>query len=323
MVNMAVQMLAVQEHLTKMIEGVIDQATNGSERSRQSSAGVLGVSDIGNCREYVRRVIVAEEPSHTPNSYNQAAFNGTAIGDKIENAMIESYPDDGWIKQGVVVVKMKAGGFELSLSGHPDLYNRTDLIDFKTMDGLGVIRRSGPSMQQRFQTVLYADALIKRGDMDKDCTLSLVYLDRSGSENTPVVWSRPYAEAEVEEARLWFEDVVYAVAHKEFTSRDPSREWCFACCPFAVACRGEDTDAEGLITDPLVIDAVKVYTEAHDTIKAAEKDKKSAASILIGLNGSVGTHTVRTIEIGESVIPETTRRGYRRLDLRPVRKRKP
>jgi hypothetical protein len=310
-----------QQHMAGIVEQAIEEATNGSSRSRQSKANVLGVSDIGMCHEYVRRMIVGEEPSQEVHTYDMAAFVGTALGDKAEDAMIAAYPNVDWTKQAEVVVRLEVRGFELNIPGHPDLYSRTDLIDFKSKDGLGVIKRTGPSDQERFQRALYAKALIEQGEMDEECWLHNVYLDRSGGDPKPVVWSSRFTWAEVEEAVEWIDNVLYAIQQGEEAQRDPSREWCWACCPFAPQCRGmDDSDVEGKIEDPFVLEAIRIYVEASADIKALDKDKRSAASVLSGYDGGVtDSHKFRWIDVGESPVPAYTRAGYRRLDIRPLR----
>ena len=308
--------------MQSLVGSAIRAATRETDRSAQSAASVLGVSDIGVCREQARRMILGEQPTQDVYRYDGASFVGTAVGDHAEAAVLTWDSDGGWVKQASVTVKIAAHGFMLNLPGHPDLYRRGDLVEFKSKDGLGVWAKSGPDLQQRFQTTLYAKALVDDGLMDADAMLHLVYVDRSGRDPDPVVHSRPYSPFEVLEIEEWLDDVLYAVIHDEEASRDKPREWCFAACEFAPACRGTDTDVQGLLEDPLVLDAVRVYTEAQAVITAATKDKKSAESVLRDISGSTGEYTIRWIEVGPTVVPEQTRAGYRRLDLRPIRARK-
>jgi hypothetical protein len=309
--------------LQSIVSNVIDRTTNDSGRSRQAAAGILGVSDVGVCREYVRRVIVREQPSQTPHTYDLAAFVGTAVGDHIESAFVDMFPQREWVKQTQVEVRLQVRDYLLTIPGHPDLFSRTDLIDFKTRDGLGVVRRTGPTDQERYQRALYAYALIEAGLMDSDCWVHNVYLDRSGADNQPVVWSERYDPAVITEAAEWLSDALYAVEMGEEASRDKPREWCWACCPFAPKCRGEDdTDVEGRVDDPVFIDAVRVYTDAKAIIAAAEKDKKSAASVLRDVSGTVGDFKVRWVNVGPTVVPEQHRSGFSRLDVRAVNRRK-
>jgi hypothetical protein len=137
-----------------------------------------------------------------------------------------------------------------------------------------------------------------------------------------VVFSEPYDEAIVAQAIEWLDDVLYAVQMDEFAMRDPAREWCWACCPFAPQCRGEqDSDVSGLIDDPVYLEAIDVYLTSSEQIKALEKDRKSASSALRGAEGRTETHSVRWIEVGASEVPATTRSAYSRLDIRPIRTR--
>jgi hypothetical protein len=315
--------LVIESILGAGVTAAIDQSTNGSDRSRQSKANVVGVSDVGGCREYVRRVIVDEEPSQEVHTYDLAAFIGSAIGDHMEDALIAAHPGERYVKQDEVTVTLEVRGYVLNIPGHPDLYSWNNLIDFKSVNGLGVVRRAGPTDQQRFQRVLYAKALIDAGKMDPDAWVHNVYIDRSGADSTPVVWSAPYDPREVEEAVEWLSDVIYAVQQDEEASRDKPREWCYACCPFAPACRGEDdTDVEGLIEDPFILEAIEVYNAAKEAIALAEKDKKSAASVLEQVEGRTPTHIVRWVNVGESTVAYT-RSGYRRLDVKPIPKKRP
>lgn len=136
-----------------------------------------------------------------------------------------------------------------------------------------------------------------------------------------MVWSSPFSWGEVDEAIAWLDDVLYAVQMGEEAYRDPPREWCWATCPFAPQCRGvDDSDVEGKITDPFVIEAIKIYEESKAQIKSLEKDKKSAESVLRGITGSTDDHTIRWIEVGGTHV-EFDRAAYSRLDLRPVRRK--
>lgn len=322
-------------YIYRVVRRQIERLNTESERSAQSASNVLGVSDIGLCREKARRMILNEEPTQQVSRYDLAAFIGTAVGDALERGIVTetvgmaSTADDGevesgwWVRQDTVDVHLTVRGWKLRLVGHPDLYCPTDLIDFKTKNGLGVVRKSGPSQKEIFQTALYAAGLIRAGRMSEPCWLHLVYLDRSGEDTEPYIHSRLFSWAEFWAAEEWLDDVLYAVEHHEEASRDKPREFCWAACEFAPACRGEDTDVEGLITDPEVIDALTVRAEAMETMKMADKDKRSAESILRRVSGSTGEWRIRSIEIPETVVPEQTRAGYTRLDIRPVRAKKP
>jgi hypothetical protein len=265
-------------------------------------------------------MIVGEEPSQEVHRYDLAAFIGTAVGDHMEDALIRSDPEGGWVKQAEVIVELSVRDWLVKIPGHPDIYNRQHLIDFKTKEGLSVVKAGGPSLNDRFQRVLYAAALIRDGKMDEDCMLHNVYVDRTGAETTPYVHSEPFSWALVVEAIEWLADVIYAVQHDEEASRDKPRDWCFAACPFAPKCRGvDDSDVEGLITDEELIVATKVYNEAKDRKSQAERDQKAAAAALRGINGSTGEWKFRWVSVPPTDIAAFTKRGYDRLDMRRVK----
>ena len=303
--------------LSATIKAVIDDSTNNSVRSKQSKNHVLGVSDIGGCREYVRRMIVAEPFSHEPDGYNLASFVGTAVGDHIERAVARWYQDKGLDAETQLSVKIALPN-GVVLNGHPDLVVEDVVVDFKTVDGLGVVRRH-PRRQHRWQVTLYTAALMLQGRLTDHPTCVLVYLDRSGEETTPHVVMWEYDSRDLDEIVDWIDDVIYALANNEEASRDKPRDWCFACCPFAGACRGGDSDVTGLIEDEDFIAAVKTYREAGERARQAERDKKAAASELSGLSGSTGEFSVRWINVGATVVPEQVRAAYSRLDIRPIR----
>jgi hypothetical protein len=303
--------LLLQEQVSKALHARMAE----SDRSEWSASHKIGVSDIGHCREYLRRIIMAEPFSDEQDDYS-AAFMGTAIGALAEEAMERAFPGDR--TQLSVTVNLQIGDYLLQIPGHPDWVHGDTLVDFKTKDGLGVVKRAGPTEQQWFQVALYAKALIDKGELPVDCWLSLVFIDRSGREKEPVAFSRRFDQALVEEAMRWLEDVIYAIQHGEEASRDKPRDWCFSACPYATACRGTDTDVEGVIDDPLVIEAKRVYLETAEILKAAEKDKKSALSVLKGRHGVIDGYVLRWVDIPATEIKPGYRAGYSRISLKPV-----
>lgn len=298
----------------------IETAMTESTRSLWAKDKRIGVSDIGHCREYVRRMMLQMPFSDEQNNFTLAALVGTAVGDHLEDAVVAQQPGV-WTKQGQVTVRLRWKDVEIRLPGHPDLYSRSEVRDYKTRDGLGVVRRGGPSQNERYQLSLYTRALIESGEVDEDARCTLIYVDRSGAERTPHVETWVYDPAIAQEAEEWLGDVLYAITHEEESSRDRERSWCYACCPFATACRGEDSDAEGLIQDEEIIKAVRAYVAASAAEKVAKAEKDAAKAALVGISGSTGEYVVRPVEVGPSSY-EVNREGYVRTDIRPVRKRK-
>lgn len=304
--------------MATMLRQAVDAAMNESDRSKWAESNHLGVSDIGTCHEYVRRMILGVPWVDEQDNF-AAAFVGTAVGEHVERAMAAKFPDVE--VQRKVVVHLRVRGYELDLPGTADIIIGEDgLIDVKTKDGLGVVRRAGLTQQQVFQLVLYTAALIQEGRLPADPMIGCAFIDRSGREPDPFVFGFRYTEALLAEAIAWLDDVIYAIENGETARKDPPRAWCFACCPYASDCRGGDTDVEGLLEDPIIKNAVDVYTESNAIIKQAEKDKKSAVSILEGISGSTGDYTVRWIDIGPSEVA-FTRNAYKRIDIRPIKRK--
>ena len=304
--------------MATLLRKAIDSSMGESDRSKWAESNHLGVSDIGTCHEYVRRMILGVPWVDEQDDF-AAAFVGTAVGELTERALKRLMGDDVEI-QRKVVLHLTIRGYELELPGTADIVLTEDgLLDVKTKDGLGVVRRSGLTLQQKFQLVLYAAALIAEGTLTEDAMIGCAFIDRSGREPDPFVFGFKWSRALLDEAIAWIDDVIYAIEQDEVAEKDPPRTWCFECCPYASDCRGGDTDVEGVIVDPEVVEAARVYRESLDIIKAAEKDKKSAVSVLQHVTGSTGEYTVRWIEVGQSDVA-FTRRAHRRIDVKPVRR---
>jgi PD-(D/E)XK nuclease superfamily len=309
--------------MATLLRQAIDASMSESDRSKWAESGHLGVSDIGTCHEYVRRMILGIPWVDEQDNF-AAAFVGTAVGEHVERAFKALLGGDVEI-QRKVTVHLRVRGYDLDLPGTADII-LTDkgLLDVKTKDGLGVVRRTGLTQQQVFQLVLYTAALIQEGVLELTDTGPMVgcaFVDRSGREPDPFVFGFQYTEALFGDAIAWLDDVIYAIEQDEVARKDPPRQWCFATCPYASDCRGGDTDVEGLLVDPEVVEAARIYRESNDLIKAAEKDKKSALSVLDGLSGSTGEFTVRWIDIPGGPV-SFQRNGYKRIDIRPVKRGK-
>lgn len=310
------------------VHTAITDSMRYSTRSEWANANKIGVSDIGGCREYVRRTIIDEEFTDPQENF-AAAFVGTAVGDYAEKALQAfadaNHPEWHVQTQLSVTVRLVIYGFELRLPGHPDGLLKTPekhvVLDFKSKDKLGTTRRQGPEDKQRFQVTLYTKALIDSGEIDEDkawCVLT--FIDRSGSEPRPVSFAWKYDPAILQQAEQWMEDVIYAVQHGEETSRDMPRSWCWEVCPRATACRGFDTDVEGVIDAPHIVEAAAQYKEANAAMRQLEKDKESAKSVLRGVAGVAGDWVVRWIDVPPTTVAEQERAGYKRLDIRAVPK---
>jgi len=306
--------------MTGLLGDYVRELIDGSMRESPRSLFArtkLGVSDIGHCHEYARRVIVGAERDQGQDNY-LAAFVGTAVGAALEAEYAKRI--DTALIQSEVVVKLDVYDYRLRIPGHPDVVDEANdlVIDFKTVDGLGVPRNTGATQQQKFQVSLYANELIAQGTLTPQCTCAVVFVDRSGRDPEVIVDEWTYDEGIVEEAESWLSDVIYAVVNNEEASKDKPRSWCFACCEFAPSCRGLDTDVSGLITDPIALDAIRVYKEATEREKAARKDRESAESVLHNVSGMTPEWNVRWVEVPGGHV-EYDRRSYQRLTISPNR----
>lgn len=290
----------------------IQEATTSTERALQQADFRLGMSDLGHCHEYARRMIKQEPFSDERDK--TAAFLGSVIGEGVESALHRKHPD--WLFQQEIVTTLPSG---LRIPGHPDVIDPTTplVADNKTKDGFEVIKKMGHTQQQRFQKHGYAAGCIQAGLVPEEgLMVANVYIDRSGSEIRPYVIAEPYDPGVLEEIDAWIEDVLYAVRNDEESSRDMPRDWCERFCEYFSSCRLYDTDVTGLLEAPDVLSAIEVYEEGKALEKEGKKKKDQAKTVLEGVVGHTPTHTLRWIEIGATTIPETHRAGYARLDLR-------
>lgn len=311
--------LVINEALSRVLAAEVHQAIvdfgDNSQRSMQSRNHVLGVSDIGGCREYVRRMILDEPFSDHPTAYSLASFVGHAVGNYAETTLGAAWAGQGKVDTQVEVQIALPNG--VVLRGHPDLVGEAIVVDFKTVDGLAVVKAGGRT-QHRWQVILYAAALIHMERLPENALCALVYIDRSGVEVVPHVEVWRYDPHLLDPINEWVNDVLYAIQYDEEASRDKPREFCWAACPYVRSCRGTDTDVTGLIEDEDAILATKAYLDAARRAKEAERDRKTAAAALVGVSGATDEHQVRWIHVNETTVETFTKRGYDRLDIRPV-----
>lgn len=335
------------------IHDTIQHASNNTDRSKQQQDFRLGASNIGHCRQHAVYLIRQEEPTDVRDK--SAAFYGTVAGDAIEQHIAKI--DKRWIIQPEGFSKFLSGGgvgthadlvmpwknsvtveqFEARQKERAEAFQRIadgeadvevpeqvfvqGVRDLKSKDKLDYVKLYGPTQQQIFQLHQYVNACIEDGLLngDEPIWISDIYFDRSGSQHQPYTFGMWYDPAVLEEIDAWVQDVILAVAHNEDASKDKAREWCWSYCEYATKCRGNDTDAEGLIEDPEILALVNTYAEANAMESAAAKLKKQTKEqIPANLSGTTGTHTVRWVEVGPSEMKAYTRAGYMKLDIRPI-----
>lgn len=317
------EMSPLEETFANAVYESIQHAADNTDRARQAADFVLGVSNLGHCRQHATLAVRQTPPSDKRDK--TAAFIGRVLGDAIEAQMKIDHPD--WLFQQLGTVKFPSGG---ELDGHTDIVipwtAHTEeypqgVLDLKSKDKLEIVRRYGMTTQQKYQLISYASAMIAEGTLNPDEPIWLadVYYDRSGSTSECYSIGFWYDPEMIHEIDSWVGDVIYAAAHGEDASRDMPREFCWKYCEYATICRGPDTDVEGLITDPEIKAAVDMYREGLDLVAAGEKLKKEAkAAIPAGLSGSTGENNIRWIHVNESERKAYTVKAYDRLSVTAV-----
>lgn len=291
--------------------------TMGSTRSQQSAAKLIGISEIGGCRAYLARMIL-QLPFDEMDDIKWAAFCGTALGERLEMAVRETVP--GVFTQVPLTATLPSG---LKISGSADIVKAGQGIwDFKSVNGLEMIRRNGPSFQQQAQANTYLLAAIQAGLVPEDGCWYLVYVDRSGADDMPHVVAHTYDPDVTAIVSQRLEDVMYAVLRDlDSAQRDMPHDWCMKVCPFYSNCRGRDEhQVQGLIEAEEHRQAVKDYQEGKRLEKAGKALADEAKEMLLGVSGSTGETEVSWTVVPETTIPTYERSAYTRMTLRKVTK---
>lgn len=307
--------------LAFMIRDAIAQHSMNSARSQQSAARLIGPSEVGGCRAYLARVVADVPFDDMSHDVKWAAFIGTAIGDHIEAAVVAEYPE---VRRQVPVQATFPSG--LAISGNADIViPGRGVLDIKSVDGLETVRRAGPSFQQLAQIMTYLLGLIQGGHLPPDATWSLVFVDRSGSDDMPVVFEGTLDQDVIAMIDSRLEDVVYAVEHDlNSAPRDQPYDWCVKVCPMFSKCRGADEHiVTGLIESEEHLQAVKLYAEGQSMSKAGKALMEESKKTLAGVSGSTGVVEVSWTHVDDTPIAAHVRAGYDRLTLRPIRRKTP
>lgn len=312
---------------------------DASPRTVQSKASMLGISDIGNCREYVRHMIVETEQDdqtgrnmfpawwgHAIEQYVVPRLTGPIVEHVVKDTIEYDVTEKGHIVNVVgMQVTLPSGK---KLPGSPDLVlaPQNTLLDIKTVDGMTWVRREGASLQQRFQRRMYTAALIQYGMLtdDEPVYCGNVWFDRSANEEAPHVEIEQYDEAMLIEIDDWLSDVDYAVLNNEEASWDKPFEWCQKACPFFMSCRGRTglLGSDGWIDDPdgTVDKAAAMYAEGSALMKEGKALQREGKGHLVGTSGRTEGYTITSTYINESEVPGYQRAGYDRVSVRPAKK---
>lgn len=317
--HMTVQEWKLAEHFYAALQ----DATKSTDRSRQAQGFQLGVSDLGFCSERARRQMLEIEPDDVD---MLLAWLGTAIGDAAEQAFLARFPH--CIKQAEVMLKLPGEHREYEMLGHPDLIDPVNgvLIDVKTDYGLTIIANTGPSDQQQYQRHCYAKAAWEEGFFPNhtldQIRVANVWIDRAGIDRRVHVNMEPYDEQWVFRAGEWFEEVIYSyletkAGRETIARKEPPREMCKVVCGFYESCRAYDTDVSGLLTDPTVLHALKIYVEGMKMKRIGGRLQDEGKEHLRGIDGTDGTHMLRWVTVnsegGDS---------YQKIDVKEIPKPK-
>jgi hypothetical protein len=284
-----------------------------SPRSQQTKDRLLGPSDLGGCRSYIKNVLT-DAPRGERVTPPLAAFVGTWLGEGLEQAFVASRP--GSVRQVAVSVNLPSGR---RTKGHCDLIDAEyGVLDFKSKDGLETVKRDGPSFKEVAQINTYLLGLIQMGLLSRDSQWNLVYIDRSGKETMPHVVSGPLDMDIIREMERRIEDAEYAALHGEDAPKDEPITFCAQFCEFFEHCRTEATP-QGMIDDFDAIAAADMYLEAKDLAKKADQMKDEAKARLAGIEGSTYAAVVRWVHTNETRVEAFTRKPSDRLDVRPVK----
>lgn len=314
-----------ESEVAENIYAAIMHASSGSERTLQAKRWRVGVSDLGYCSERTRRMLDQQAPYDTD---YLTAFLGTAIGDHVERAIKRyAYPDA--ILQADVTLELEgAEGRKYEIGGHPDIIVPGGLLlDVKTSFGLSLPAKTAASNQQkRFQRHGYAKAAADAGLFKvplSDVQVGNVFIDRSGQDQWALVNLERYDPEVIVDMTEWLEEVIYDFTHNQEARKEPPREVCAKTCGFFAECRAYDTDVEGLLTDELVTAAIAQYEEGKDLARIGKRLQDQAKPALAGVTGFANIDgerfSLRWTHINPSLIPETQRRGYDKIELKKVK----
>ena len=300
--------------LAEELGTIVTKVSRDSPRGELSKNFIMGISDVGSCRERLRRFLKEEPPSDEQNNY-MAAFVGTAVGDLVEKNA------DTWLTQDKVSTVLRIENWDVTLVGTMDMRRPGLLIDNKTKNGTEKLK--GPQQEHIWQVSIYALGLIQAGLETKDVTVGICYWDRSGVTQTPVVFTWKFDPEDIKDVQRHLSDVVYALAYNEEAPKDKPRHFCQEWCEYYSACRVPDTDVTSMFTDEETVSSVTEYIEIRDEIKALEKRKSALQRSLSGANGNVRIgdqlYQIRTTQINP-VYVSYERPGFTRLDIHKSRK---
>jgi len=279
-------------------------------RSVQSADGIIGMSDLGFCRQKAL-LMLRGIPQSDPDNITAAQI-GTAIHDYYRKAMEEMFPE--WVADKKKLVCTFPSGYEVP--GTPDLIapNYNAIVDWKSTDGFQKIKRYGVSTSQRYQRFGYARAAVQAGLLDptRPIWVANYFVDRSAREKAPYFTFEQYDESLALEIDEWISDVTYAAKQGEDASRDIPSPVCAMICSHFTVCRGglEVHEGQSLIDNPEHVAYIDMVVQGKDYKKIGDLMYEEGRANLVGIEGITDTYQVRWVEVGSN--------GTMRLDVIPL-----
>lgn len=276
------------------------------ERSQQTDGGTLGGSDAMGCAAKAVYTVRGEIPSNVPKKGK--AQRGTYLHEGTLNAVKKLYPHK-LIEQSLTV-RLPSG---LDVPLHPDEIDPEEpsVTDYKFVNDLALIRRTGPTDQQQAQRHLQYLAAHQAGLVPPEGLVRNLFVD---SDDLDLRWvhQEPFSMDWVERADAWYGGVVYAVKHGE----DGEREWpinlCKDYCPWFAKCRPPLTDSLNQIVNVELAQTVQIAFAARRDRKEAELIEKQAVSKLKGVTGRAGN-----VSVVSTTVNKTTG-SYVKVDMQEV-----
>ena len=253
----------------------------------------LGPRDLGSCREYIRNVMVGA-PMKGGDEWPAAAVMGTLAGDYMEYA---AQTQMGARVQVPITTQLPNG---LLVSGTADMIfeDRNALADCKTKDGLADIQRYGAKLDNLIQVSVYTLGCVQNGYLKEGATAHLVYLDRSGGEQTlyEIVLEWDDILMYVDQCVDRLDEVIEAQKHIDAGEvewaralRDKTPPFCYSekvLCPFRDLCwEGSEWVPDETIEDEETIEDVRRYAAARQEKAEATSVMEEYRERLIGVTG--------------------------------------
>lgn len=262
------------------IAAALTEWDNNRARSKQSAARILGMSDLGGCREFIRATIAGDR-RELGTRLKLPAIVGTVGGDVIEEAASAMIP--GSKAQATITVELPNG---MKVTGHSDfIRDRKTLVDLKSKDGVKAALAEGPSFENLVQLSGYMVGAAQVAKIDWDAVGVLVYWDRAGNDKRfgaytiTMEQAQGYLAAAVERLGDVAQAIAAALPAPVKHLQDKPESYCFHIqCEFYYQCwAGYMPDGR---LQPGQEEAVKLYEKGRELKKTGDQYQRNAKAEL-------------------------------------------